>query len=220
MKIIVISREEFFPGEAEILNGMFTEGLMGLHLRKLGSTAEEYAALLSGIAGEYRSRIVLHDHYELAEEFGVGGIHLNSRNQPPDFQQLTAQFNPSATVSKASGTNSPTDSRNRMSISRSCHSIEEISLWRERCDYLFLSPVFDSISKSGYRSGFSTQELREARDKGLIDSRIIALGGITGDRLPLLNELGFGGAALLGSIWTAPSPLSALRSFLNKTISF
>ena len=68
-------------------------------------------------------------------------------------------------------------------------------------DYVFLSPIFDSISKRGYRSQFSLTELQKAAAEGIIDSKVVALGGITKDKLPLLQSLHFGGAAMLGAIW-------------------
>ena len=68
-------------------------------------------------------------------------------------------------------------------------------------DYLFLSPIFDSISKAGYKSNFTIDELRAAADAGIIDSRVFALGGVTPDRLSLLQSIGFGGAVMLGAVW-------------------
>ena len=80
-------------------------------------------------------------------------------------------------------------------MSRSCHSLEEIDNSKEK-DYLFLSPVYPSISKPGYLPSFCLNDL-----KGKVDGRIIALGGVTPKRLPELFEIGFGGAAMLGLIW-------------------
>lgn len=46
-------------------------------------------------------------------------------------------------------------------------------------DYLFLSPIFDSISKRGYLSQFSFESLQNAAKEGLIDGKVFALGGVT-----------------------------------------
>ena len=70
-------------------------------------------------------------------------------------------------------------------------------------DYVFLSPVFDSISKAGYKAGFSMEELQEASSRGIIDEKVVALGGVTFDSIPYLKRLGFGGAAMIGSIYNA-----------------
>ena len=80
------------------------------------------------------------------------------------------------------------------------------------CDYLFLSPLFDSISKSGYRAAFTDGELRDAAARGLLGERVVALGGIRPELLPRVRELGFGGAALLGAVWRDASPAALHRT--------
>ena len=67
--------------------------------------------------------------------------------------------------------------------------------------YVFLRPICDSISKQGYRSAFSEEEIRDAAKSGIIDERVIALGGISFSKLQLVSDYGFGGAAMLGEVW-------------------
>ena len=67
-------------------------------------------------------------------------------------------------------------------------------------DYLFLSPIFDSISKVGYKSAFTEDMLKDASAKGVIDEKVVALGGVTFNRIPYLKELNFGGAAMMGAL--------------------
>ena len=85
-------------------------------------------------------------------------------------------------------------------VSRSCHSIEEIRHYQS-LDYLFLSPIFRSISKEGYGSGFAMETLQQASDAGIINEKVFALGGIDLATLPLLRPFRFGGAAGLGALW-------------------
>ena len=79
-----------------------------------------------------------------------------------------------------------------------------------------MSPIFVSISKHGYTAAYSHDELKEAFAKGIIDKKVIALGGITPKHIPWLETLGFGGAALLGHVWQQAknglfgSPLDAI----------
>ena len=176
MQIIVITRPRFFDGEAAEITQLFDAGLEILHLRKPESGREELEGLISAIPSTYHSRIVLHEHFDLAEKYALRGVHLNRRNPevPPAYHGA---------------------------VSRSCHSLEEVVHYKAECDYLFLSPIYDSISKEGYGAAFSKEVLREAKAKGIIDHKVYALGGITGEHLPELLDLGFGGAALLGDIW-------------------
>ena len=61
--------------------------------------------------------------------------------------------------------------------------------------------IFDSISKEGYKSKFSEKDLKRAMKEGIINEKIIALGGITLDKTPYLKSLNFGGIALSGAIY-------------------
>lgn len=176
MKLIVITQPGFFDGEAEAINALLDAGLEHLHIRKPGSTEAQVEALLQAIPERYRCRITLHEHFDLAVRYRLGGIHLNRRCPFP-----------------------PT--RYEGGISRSCHSIGELDQWRGVCRYLFLSPVFDSISKAGYRSAFPLETLRTAAQRGTIDGKVIALGGVSADNLQMLRDMGFGGAAVLGDVW-------------------
>jgi len=194
MKIFFITRPDFFEGETSLVNALFTQGMPRLHLRKPKATEKEMAEWIDQIDRPFHHRIVLHDHHKLARIYSLGGIHLNSRNlEAPDWaQQLQAE--------------------EKLTISRSCHSIEE--LIANRLDYLTLSPIFDSISKEGYGAAFSRKELAQAREAGLLDEHVYALGGVSLEHLPEVHEMGFSGAAILGDLWLSESPLDQLQKIL------
>lgn len=177
MNLIILTTPNFLPDEAEALTALLSHGLYRLHLRKPGCTEAGLDALIRQLPPAYYPRISLHDHFPLQARYRLGGIHLNSRNPdvPAGFQGL---------------------------VSRSCHTLEEAARYAPLTDYYFLSPIFDSISKQGYRAGFTEQQLRGAAEQGIINEKTIALGGVTADKLPYLASLGFGGAAFLGDIWS------------------
>lgn len=79
-------------------------------------------------------------------------------------------------------------------VSRSIHSIEELAGVTE--NYAFLSPIFPSISKPGYQGNFGLASLQP-----FLTQKIFALGGVTPEVLPQIEEAGFGGAAMLGAAW-------------------
>lgn len=175
MRLIVITSETPFKGEGDIFNRLFDRGMETLHLRKPLSGKEEQERLLSGIHSQYYPQIVLHDHFELLSAFPLKGIQLNRRNPNRPNVQTS-------------------------SVSRSCHSLTEIRESKE-FDYLFLSPVFDSLSKKGYTGAFTETELQSAEADGTIDRQVIALGGITKETISVAAGYGFGGVAVLGSLW-------------------
>lgn len=191
MKTIVITRSYFFEGEEKYIAYLFEQGITSLHLRKPHAAEKDVQALIEKIPQQYRSQVVLHEHPQLVEKYQLQGFHLNSRcpHLPDGFKG---------------------------SVSRSCHSLQEVMLYKDQCDYVFLSPIFDSISKEGYGSAFSKDTLQDAYKQGIIDSKVIALGGITPQHAPYLKANGFGGMALLGYVWdklqTPPVVLSIAGS--------
>lgn len=176
MKWITITSPEFLSGEAIFIDKLFLQGLDLLHIRKPDVSLEAYKRLLLQIPKQWYSRIVLHEHFALAEEFGLHGIHLNRR-----CSQVPNSFH--------------------RSISCSCHSLEEVKKQKDSKDYVFLSPIFDSISKVGYHAAFSPTSLKQAAIENIIDEKVIALGGITANNILFVKEWHFGGVAFLGDIW-------------------
>lgn len=178
MKIVLLTTPLPTQGEQEAITLALDRGEVDLvHLRHPRQTRAEAAAWLSRLPKRVLRRVVLHDHHDLIGDFPeVYGLHLNSHHPEPP-EGYTGR------------------------LSRSCHSLEEVERFRDECDYLFLSPIFDSISKRGYRSAFTLEELERATREGLITEKVYALGGVTPERYPLLERLGFGGAALLGAFW-------------------
>lgn len=100
----------------------------------------------------------------------------------------------------------------------SCHSFEEVEVYEDsimssschpefiegkgmgNLEYCFLSPVFDSISKQGYKANFDKEELKEFLNKER-KIKVIGLGGVTESNYHELLDLGFDGGAFLGSVW-------------------
>lgn len=200
-KLIVLTAPEFLPGETRIIPALLEQGADLIHLRKPDATAEELAAWLDAVPARLHPRIVLHDHFALADRYRIGGLHLNARNAEAPAGYCG-------------------------SLSRSCHSLAEVAAWKPRCRYVFLSPVYDSISKTGYTSAFAREELELARQAGILDDQVIGLGGIGTANLAELLLTGFGGAALLGTLWKKYSPedpsllirtMQELRALANRT---
>lgn len=190
MKLIVISTPYFFEGEAALIWLLMEAGLELFHLRKPGTSLNKTRRLLNAIPSYYHDRIVLHDAFHLCDTFQLKGIHLNSRNKvvPEGF----------------SG-----------SVSRSCHSLEEVKQ-AVGFDYVFLSPIFDSISKKEYRGRFAPEALQEAGQNGIIHSGVIALGGMNVDTIPQMASFGFGGVAVLGALWGNNPSCSNSKELLRR----
>ena len=176
MKLIVVTAPTFFVEEDKIITALFEEGLDILHLRKPETPAMYSERLLTLIPQKYHKRIITHEHFYLQEEFSLMGIHLNTRNpkEPHDYSGH---------------------------ISCTCHSLDEVRNKKHFYDYLFLSPIYNCITKTGVTSGFTAEELRQAEKSKIIDSKVMALGGITSDNILEIKDYGFGGAVIMGDLW-------------------
>ena len=79
-RLIAITTPCLFEEEATLINRLFGEGLQTLHLRKPEAEKSQLSTLLEQIEPVYYPRIILHDHFDLAPVFALGGVHLNRRN--------------------------------------------------------------------------------------------------------------------------------------------
>lgn len=176
MRLIAITSPEIIDEDARIIAELLDRGVEIIHLRKPEADICECRKLLQTLTPEQRKNIVIHDFPDLYYEFSLKGIHVNKniKSLPDDYTGLKT---------------------------RSCHSINEIIKYKKEYDYMFLSPVFDSISKVGYKSGFTEEELQKASEDGIIDEKVIALGGVTFEKIPYLESMKFGGVAMLGGIY-------------------
>lgn len=185
--LLAITPERPSDCEAERVAAMLEAGVDVVHLRHPGASADELRRILRAIPAEWHGRIRLHDRFELAGEFAVGGLHLNGRNPEPP-------------AGYAGG------------LSRSCHSLAEVKAASGRYDYVTLSPIFPSLSKPGYGGGaFSEAELESISPA----DRVVALGGITCERIGALRRYNFIGYAMLGALWGAADAVAIIKSLKN-----
>jgi len=102
----------------------------------------------------------------------------------------------------------------------SAHSFEELKEMGNR-KIVLLSPVFDSISKRGYKSKFSKEELKAGISEWRrfigegSRAKLYALGGVNAENIGELKELGFDGAAVLGGVWNCDYQLAAFESIFS-----
>lgn len=182
MKIIGISDPVYCEAEAEIINDLFYSGLEIMHLRKQVSDQTAYQKLIETIDKKYRNRIVLNNYHDLGQVYGISRLHC-----------------PSAERHKMTGQG--------FIWSTSIHDLIELDQVHG-FNYVFYGPVYNSISKKDYNSvltpGFKLP-------KEINQPKIIALGGVEPGKLKQLQNIGFDGVGLLGTLWQDPK--LAVRNF-------
>lgn len=171
---IAITPEIPVEDEAEKIIHLLTHGgFERVHLRHPGASSQMIASIMKAIPTSLLPRVSVHSCNLSVDMPNLTGVHLSSKDHKSTFS--------------CEGI-----------ISKSCHSLEEIDAEAESFDYLFLSPVYDSISKTGYRSRFNHESgLREVLSR---HNNVIALGGVTPQNIYDLKKSGFAGAAMLGAI--------------------
>lgn len=186
--IIIISNPEPLADEAIIINKLFDAGMELFHLRKPENTKEELKTLLLKIGSEHYSKIALHQHHELAEEFEIKRLHCTEkkRMELKEFKKENCM------------------------LSTSVHSIKDYKNLSPDFNYAFFGPVFSSISKINYISVIE-DDLNLSLNK--TSTKIIAIGGINEENIKNVFDMGFDGAAVLGAIWQKPK--EAVNNFKN-----
>lgn len=201
MTIIVVSPKTTSESEIETVNSLFKAGLDVFHLRKPGYSRRRLAKYIKAISPEYRNKIVIHSHHTLAIRFKLKGIHLTRMDRKKPFvSSLKIKY--------------IRFFKSDITISATFHNLSHIYDNNNGYDYVFLSPIFDSISKSGYQSGFNFHSLKVALTK--TEQKVIAIGGVELSKIDIINNMGFSGIALVGTIWQSKEPLEEFIAIKEK----
>lgn len=180
-ELMVITPEKDYPDETRWLNRLFNEGLATLHLRKPGRRRDSLLEYLDKVEKQFYNRIMLHGDPAVGEELSLKGTHYPVAALPAH--------------------------KPAYSISCSTHNWQELEKVSPKISYAFISPFFDSISKSGYRANERLMKIPEHADR----HKAVALGGIHAGNIQEVQVLALKGAAVLGTIWQAEDPLKAYR---------
>lgn len=182
--LIVISNPANVIDEAKLINALFDEGLEVFHLRKPEATVDEIRTLLENISYSYYSKISLHHHHLIADDFGIKRLHFTAMKRQQTSENNLIQLKKSNYI-----------------LSTSIHQTKEYKNLPSCFSYTFFGPVFNSISKQGYRSTLTEVFKFPVEGDHL---KVIALGGISEANLQQASKMKFNGVAVLGAIWQKP----------------
>lgn len=191
--ILLISTENNIKDEIKILNQLFEAGLELFHLRKPEKNYKAHCDYLNQIETKYHNRVVVHFFHELINKYDLKGIHFQEQKRR-DCLDISSNYFARLNM-------------NEKTISSSFHELEELEKCEFEFNYHFLSPIFSSISKPGYKGrGF---------DVNYIDKKIIGVGGVTIENLSEFLALGYKGVGVIGSIWNNSTPIKHFKELLN-----
>ena len=193
MKLVILSPPNDYPDEHQVVCTILQQSSATFHLRKPGQTDRQIADYLKRVPVDLHPRIMVHGHPCLLEKFALKGIHFTERQRrrtPQTMRQLRLAW-PECLISSA------------------FHRLADIPEHDGCLDYIFLSPIFDSISKKGYRAAFACEDLK--RWIAQTGHTVVALGGVDRRRVADAAALGFTRVAVLGAVWASAWPARAAR---------
>jgi len=202
MKIIVISNSKNLENETVMITKLFESGLETLHLRKHKLSTNKMRLFIKAIPEHFHNRIIIHSHHNLARRFKLKGIHLTKAHKR---KRLKTWF--SIRLIKLTHPD--------ILITTSFNNIGQLFDHNEHYhyDYVFLSPVFDSLS-SRFQSGFTEYSLTSALQK--TEYKVIARGGVDEHAIEKANRIGFTGLAFYSSIWKKPDPIIEFNRIIER----
>jgi thiamine-phosphate pyrophosphorylase len=150
-------------------------------------------AYIKAIPVKYHKRIVIHSNHKLAIHYHLKGIHLTEKYRKSPLKFLYSYFYIYKTI------------QSKMTISTSYHDVMKIIKANYKYSYVFLSPVFKSISKEEYKPVMTLPKLQDRLRE--TKSKVFALGGVDECNLNICQNVGFVGVGLLGAIWKNDEPV-------------
>lgn len=195
--MVVITPTETDLKEIDLINEMLARGLSLLHVRKPHMSFDNLQKWVEKISYQHIHRLVIH----------IPPTVINNNEQV--FKQYSQLINSiKAGFAHLSTTNCSFVNNYREELpclSTSVHNSTEYTKLSTQHQRVFLSPIFSSISKTGYHPTVDWQQEIQLWSFPWI--KTVALGGITPERLPLVQAMGFDDFAILGAIWLAQEPL-------------
>lgn len=188
MQPIVITQENILDAavEVDVISRLVSRYGCRVHIRKKSCSLEELNYFCYMLSQSVdMSYLTLHGHGDLVEKYSFGGLHDKCRGSLSEGKLF----------------------------SMSCHSMPQAQ--EAVCDYLFLSPIFDSISKRGYSSPYDMDELGGWLQCERCGGEVIALGGIDAGNIKRVYDMGFDGAALLGAVWNEHNAIENYKNILK-----
>jgi thiamine-phosphate pyrophosphorylase len=177
----LFTEHDFLPSLELALKG----GVRALQLREKDLGAEELLELAQKVklvTEKYSAKLFINERAEIAHKTGAAGVHLTEASAP--VAQVRKNFPD-------------------LLIGVSTHSLESARKAETGgADFITFSPIFETPSKKEYGPPQGLDRLREVCRE--IKIPVLALGGISKDRVTPVLDQGAFGVALISGIWNGP----------------
>lgn len=178
----------------EVLEQALQGGVDTILLREKMLDSAKLLALASSVRAlttKHHARLMIHSQADIAKAVNADGVHVDAASIAEIGQIKTW-------------------SNHELLVSASCHNHEELTLAQQQgADFVFLSPVFPTLSHPGAPSLGAKEFIRLSKQMNI---PVIALGGIDEHSKTKLNGAGL---ATMGGILDAKDPKEAAHKLLG-----
>jgi thiamine-phosphate pyrophosphorylase len=180
-----------------VVGDCLAAGLPAVQVREKDLGAAELAFLcrrIRGLTRDTRALLIVNDRVDVALAVGADGVQRTSTSLTVEDIRAVAD--------------------KRLRIGASIHSLPDaLQAELEGADWLVFGPVFDTPSKRMYGPPQGLDKL--ARVAAAVRIPVVAIGGVTPERVREVRRAGARGVAVVSSILAADSPADATRRFLE-----
>jgi len=172
-------------------------GLPAVQVREKDLPAAEVADLcrvLRPMTAAHGALLIVNDRVDVALAVGADGVQRTSTSLSVEDMRRAADT--------------------RVRIGASVHALHEaVNAAKAGAEWLFFGPVYDTLSKRRYGppQGLSALE----RVASAVAVPVIAIGGVTPERVAEVRAAGAHGVAAISAILSADSPAAATQRFLD-----
>jgi thiamine-phosphate pyrophosphorylase len=179
--LLVTDRQQAIAPLADILAAAFAAGCRWASLREKDLAVPEQVALarsLLPLARQWNARLTVHGDPQVAMAAGVDGVHLAAGSDVIGARKALGQG---------------------ALVGLSVHSVAEArALDPTLIDYAIAGPAFETASKPGYGPALGPEGIRAIA--AAVGVPIIAIGGISPERIPEIMAAGVAGVAVMGGV--------------------
>ena len=182
---------------ADVVEECLAAGLRAVQLREKDLEARDLLALadtLREATQRHGARLIVNDRADVALAASADGVQRTHSSRP---------------VSALRGFTPP-----GFLVGASVHSEAEArDAAAQGADFIVFGPVYDTASKRRYGPPQGLAAL-EAVTRA-VDRPVLAVGGLTPERVPEVLAAGAAGVAVIGAIYAAARPADATKAFLD-----
>ena len=201
LRLYLVTDRSFCLGRnlTDIVDEAVSGGVTMVQLREKECCSREFVELASAVHSVTLRRgvpLIINDRVDVAQAVGAEGVHLGQSDMPCSIAR--SLLGPDAI------------------IGLSVENLDDVSAARALdVDYLGVSPVFSTATKTDTAAPFGLDGLRQAVE--LSPFPCVAIGGINASNAAQVMACGAAGIAVVSAVMGAPNPRSAAAELIELT---